>query len=375
MSAAPTCRYAGRDFTEDEIALIRDLIAEDPKLTRAHLSRTFCRRVGWVKPDGGLRDMMARCALLAMHRDGLIVLPPPRRPRHAPRPVVFGPESEPPLPPPPATIEAVRPLSLLPVLDRTSHNALLWKQFIARYHYLGYKPMAGAQMRYTVVDRHGAPLAMIGMAAAAWKTAPRDHAIGWSPQTRARNLHLVVNQSRLLLLPWIVIPNLGSHILSMLRRQLPGDWTQRYNVEPVLMETFVETPRFAGTIYKAANWTCIGTTSGRGRYDTKHECALTKKTSGCSRSAETGSADSTNDRNHHLLNERLRITDGPDGGVGSATRCAAIDSGQLYGRAAGLVVECAGFSSGGEGQGGKMVAVGKRTPVPLMTIDGRQVST
>ena len=89
--------------------------------------------------------------------------------------------------------------------------------------------------RYTGVDRHGAPLAMIGMAAAAWKTAPRDHAIGWSPETRARNLHLVVNQSRLLLLPWIVIPNLGSHILSMLRRQLPGDWTQRYNVEPVLI--------------------------------------------------------------------------------------------------------------------------------------------
>ena len=113
MSAAPTCRYAGRDFTEDEIALIRDLIAEDPKLTRAHLSRAFCRRVGWVKPDGGLRDMMARCAPLAMHRDGLIVLPPPQRPRHAPRPVVFGPESEPPLPPPPATIEAVRPLSLV----------------------------------------------------------------------------------------------------------------------------------------------------------------------------------------------------------------------------------------------------------------------
>ena len=90
VSAAPTCRYAGRDFTEDEIALIRDLIAEDPKLTRAHLSRAFCRRVGWVKPDGGLRDMMARCGLLAMHRDGLIVLPPPRRPRHAPRPSSSG---------------------------------------------------------------------------------------------------------------------------------------------------------------------------------------------------------------------------------------------------------------------------------------------
>ncbi len=137
MSAAPTCRYAGRDFTEDEIVLIRDLIAGDPKLTRAHLSRAFCRQVGWVKPDGGLRDMMARCALLAMHRDGLIVLPPPRHPRRTPGPVVFGPESEPPPSPPPATLEAVRPLSLVPVLDRTSHDALLWKQFIARYHYLG----------------------------------------------------------------------------------------------------------------------------------------------------------------------------------------------------------------------------------------------
>ena len=118
-------------------------------------------------------------------------------------------------------------------------------------------------MRYTVLDRHATPLAMIAMGAAAWKIAPRDHAIGWSPETRARNLYLVVNQSRLLLLPWIVIPNLGSHILSLLRRQLPGDWTRRYNVEPVLMETFVETPRFAGTVYKAANWTHIGTTRGR----------------------------------------------------------------------------------------------------------------
>ena len=214
MSAPPTRRYAGRDFTEGEIALIRDLIAADPKLTRSRLSQAFCRRVGWVKPDGALRDMMARCALLAMHRDGLIVLPPPRQPRNAPAPIVFGPESEPPTVPPPATLEAVRALSLVPVLDRTSHDARLWKQVIARYHYLGYTPLAGAQMRYTVLDRHATPLAMIAMGAAAWKIAPRDHAIGWSPETRARNLYLVVNQSRLLLLPWIVIPNLGSHILS-----------------------------------------------------------------------------------------------------------------------------------------------------------------
>ena len=111
--------------------------------------------------------------------------------------------------PPPATLEAVRPLSLVPVLDRTSHDARLWKQVIARYHYLGYTPLAGAQMRYTVLDRHATPLAMIAMGAAAWKIAPRDHAIGWSPETRARNLHLVVNQSACFYCPGSSSPTWG----------------------------------------------------------------------------------------------------------------------------------------------------------------------
>jgi len=122
-------------------------------------------------------------------------------------------------------------------------------------------------MRCAVHDRHGAPLAMLGFSTAARKLAPRDSFIGWAPQLQEKNLPLVIDNPRFLILPWITIPNLGSHILSLVRRQLPDDWTQRYNVTPVLIETFVEIPRFTGALYKASGWTHVGTTQGRGRYD------------------------------------------------------------------------------------------------------------
>ena len=142
-----------------------------------------------------------------------------------------------------------------------------WNEFVARYHYLGYKTLVGAQMRYAVHDRHGAPLAMLGFSTAARKLAPRDSFIGWTPQLREKNLPFVIDNPRFLILPWVTIPNLGSHILSLVRRQLPDDWTERYNTTPVLIETFVETPRFTGALYKASGWTLVGTTKGRGRYD------------------------------------------------------------------------------------------------------------
>ena len=150
-----------------------------------------------------------------------------------------------------------------------SREGKLWNEFVARYHYLGYKTLVGAQMRYAVHDRDGRPIAMLGFSTAARKLAPRDRFIGWTPELREKNLPLVIDNPRFLILPWIVIPNLGSHILSLVRRQLPGDWTERYNVTPVLIETFVETPRFTGALYKASGWTHVGTTQGRGRYD-KH---------------------------------------------------------------------------------------------------------
>ena len=123
------------------------------------------------------------------------------------------------------------------------------------------------RLRYAVHDRDGAPLAMLGFSTAARKLAPRDRFIGWTPQKREKNLPLVIDNPRFLILPWITIPNLGSHILSLVRRQLPEDWTERYNTTPVLIETFVETPRFTGALYKASGWIHVGTTQGRERYD------------------------------------------------------------------------------------------------------------
>ena len=266
------CRYHGRDFTEGEMALLRRLIAGPPALNRHALSKEFCRRIVWYKPDGGLKDMMARVTMLAMHGDGLIALPPPMWKQNRPRPIVFGQDTEPPLLPPPATLDEVRPLEIRTVAGGTREGRL-WNEFVARHHYLGYKTLVGAQMRYAVHDRGGLPLAMLGFSTAAWALAPRDRFIGWTPELRSRNLPLVIDNPRFLILPWIRIPNLGSHILALVRRRLPADWTRRYNTTPVLVETFVEVPRFTGGVYRASGWMRVGTTKGRGRYDTANQYA------------------------------------------------------------------------------------------------------
>ena len=252
MTGTIECRYYGRDFTADEMALLRALIAADPQPTRAALSREFCRRIGWFKPDGGLKDMMAKVTMLATHRDGLIELPAP------------------------TALDEVRPLDFR-IVVRGTREGRLWNEFVARHHYLGYKTLVGAQMRYAVHDRNGWPIAMLGFSTAAWKLAPRDNFIGWTPQKREKNLPLVVDNPRFLILPWITIPNLGSHILAIVRRRLPQDWTERYSTTPVLIETFVQTPRYTGAVYKASGWIPVGTTQGRGRYDRYTKRAQPKK--------------------------------------------------------------------------------------------------
>ena len=298
MTDTIECRYHGRDFTVDEMALLRELIAGPPALNRNALSKEFCRRIGWFKADGGLKDMMARVVMLAMHRDGRIELPPPKWPRPARRPTTFGPDTEPPLLPPPATLEAVRPLSLRPVVGY-NREGKLWNEYVARYHYLGYKTLVGAQMRYTVHACDGTPLAMLGFSTAAWMLAPRDNFIGWSRRVREKNLPLVVDNPRFLILPWIHIPNLGSHILAIVRRQLPVDWTARYNATPVLIETFVETPRY--TAPSTGHPAGSGSAPPRGAGATTRTTATTsrKRTSGCGPCARTGNASSTG-RNYQL---------------------------------------------------------------------------
>ena len=163
-----------------------------------------------------------------------------------------------------------------PVVGHTREGQLR-NAFVARCHYLGYTTLVGAQMRCAVHAHDGTPLAMLGFSSAAWTLAPRDRFIGWSPQTRQKNLPLVVDNPRFLILPWIHIPNLGSHILALVRRQLPVDWTARCNTTPVLIETFVETPRHTGAVCRASGWNHVGTAQGRGRYDTNNRCDKPKK--------------------------------------------------------------------------------------------------
>ena len=151
-------------------------------------------------------------------------------------------------------------------LEQVKHKApsRLWNEYIHRYHYLGHKLLPGAQLRYFVYTNNQL-IALLGFGAAAWQTAPRDHYIGWSHEQRQNNLHLIVNNARFLILPWIRSHNLASKIVSMVARALPDHWQAQYGYRPVLLETFVEKPRFKGTCYKAANWVLLGQTKGRGK--------------------------------------------------------------------------------------------------------------
>ena len=253
-------RYCGRDFSEKELTQIRQLIADHPAGSRAQLSRMTCQTLQWFKADGGLKEMSARVAMLRMQDDGLITLPPPLCAR--PDPTVHLTDCT----APGALIEqpagALRPLTLQRVQCKA--DSRLWNEYIERYHYLGHKPLPGAQLRYFIhADKQ--PIALLGYGAAAWQTAPRDRYIGWSHELRQKNLHLIVNNARFLILPWVQSRNLASMILAMAARQLPDDWQGQYRYRPVLLETFVEKPRFEGTCYKAANWRYLGQTKGRGK--------------------------------------------------------------------------------------------------------------
>lgn len=254
-------RYCGRDFTDRELEKIRALIAEDASRTRAELSRLTCQALAWFKADGGLKAMSCRVAMLRMAEAGLITLPPPRRKPPPPQRIRFTSQSDP-QPAITRAVHALPPLQLWRVVDRD--HSRLWNEFIHRYHYLGHKPLPGAQLRYFVtVDQQ--IVAALGFGAAAWQIAPRDHFIGWSHQQRQSHLPWVVNNARFLIMPWVQSKNLASKILAMTARRLPDDWERQYRIRPVLLETFVDTERFTGTCYKAANWTYVGKTKGRGK--------------------------------------------------------------------------------------------------------------
>ena len=274
MKSTSTLSYCGRNFTPEELETICRIIAEDPQRTRAHISRLVCKAIGWYKPDGGLKDMSCRVALLRMHKDGLLSLPPPRHRQEKCRPRIQITALTNPKTPIATPVEALPDLELEVVSGR--QKSVLFREYIHRYHYLGYTPLPGAQLRYLAVS-NGQILALFGFGAAAWKTLPRDNFIGWNHDQRQKRLHLIVNNARFLILPWVNSKNLASKLLAMVAKRIPQDWSSIYGYKPALLETFVESHRFQGTCYKAANWIYVGQTKGRGKLDIHNSASLPKK--------------------------------------------------------------------------------------------------
>lgn len=241
-------------------------LKRSPAPNRAEMARRLCARLGWYNPSGQPQLMSARVGLLNLHRRGLLELPPPLKSngngRRQPSLTSAGD------PQPPITVGAgqLAPLSFEHVEGRTAASRL-WNELIQRYHYLGYAPMSGAQLRYFVRGADGRKLALLGFGAAAWKLAGRDRFIGWDTSQREARLCHVVNNSRFLVLPWVRSPNLASMILGLCARRVREDFEHRHGVRPLLMETFIESERFTGSCYRAANWLRVGVTCGRGRND------------------------------------------------------------------------------------------------------------
>jgi len=270
MRAELPRRYCGREFSAADLAQIRELLQIQPALGRVALSRRVCQDLGWLNGLGQPKEMSCRVALLRMEKDGLIQCPEPLgHHRRGQRRLELSAASDPRAP----VLEwaqALRPLVFQGVRGRGRKDSQLWNQLIQRYHYLGYCPLSGAQMRYLVWSGDGRLLAALGFGASAWQVKARDQYIGWNDRQRRAGLHRIVNNARFLILPWVKSSGLASRILSAMAKPLLSDWSLHYGYEPVLLESFVEIPRFTGISYQAANWIRLGQTQGRGKLEQQH---------------------------------------------------------------------------------------------------------
>lgn len=270
----PLYQIRGRVINQNDLAGIRRIIADHWQQGRTAISRILCQKWQWRQDNGQLKDMACRALLLALEAKGEISLPPRqiesfRYPRRADRRNYLVDTSE-----LAGTVSEFGPLTLRMV--RRTQDEGLWDYLVDRHHYLGTPWIVGSYLKYLAYldDR---PVACLGWGSAAWKVAARDRMIGWDHHARQANLHMVVNNVRFLILPWIKIRHLASKLLALNIRALPGDWLDFYHQRICLLETFVDTSRFAGTCYKAANWIHAGNTTGRGKYDRDNRCAETVK--------------------------------------------------------------------------------------------------
>jgi hypothetical protein len=255
----------GRTITIDDIDHIRCLIKDHPDWHRTRISKQLCGDWDWVNENGALKDMAARTLLRKLDAQGLISLPAPVRSannnyRHQGKVNIDLDQT-----PIGDRLSELRPLRIVPVTDQQQAN--LFRGMLQAHHYLGYTGPVGENIKYLVFDRHERLLAALLFGAAAWQVACRDQWIGWSQAARREGLSRVANNMRFLILPWVQVPHLASHLLAQVSRRLGADWQHKYGHPIVLLETFVETDRFRGTCYRAANWIPVGDTTGRSRND------------------------------------------------------------------------------------------------------------
>lgn len=264
----PVLRYRGRQVTRDDVALIRELIATRRPASRRALSLALCEAWGWKQANGNPRDMVCRGLLLALQRAGHIELPPPRwlpsrQPvRHRIAPLAAIDQT-----PVRGLLAELGPLDLRQV--RRSSEESLFNGLIQAHHYLGYTRPVGEHLKY-VVYAGERPLACFAWSSAPRHLGPRDRYLGWSSAVRRQSIHFIAYNSRYLILPWVRVPHLASHLLGRMARMLPGEWERMYDHPVWFAETFVDPERFRGTCYRAANWVYLGQTTGRGKNDQTH---------------------------------------------------------------------------------------------------------
>jgi hypothetical protein len=255
----------GKKITHKDIELVRKMMDAHPSWNRTHLSRELCILWNWYATNGQLKDMACRSFLLKLEKRGYITLPLRQRTSIGNRkklPIPYVPHKR-------AAI-ACKLNNLAPVrieLVKDKEHLWLFKCLLSQYHYLGFSGTVGENMKYMVFDKENNPLSCLLFGSAAWKTLPRDEFIGWNGDRKRANLKFLTNNMRFLILPWVRVPHLASHILGRVARRISSDWIKKYNHPIYMLETFVEKERFHGTCYRAANWIYVGQTKGRSRND------------------------------------------------------------------------------------------------------------
>lgn len=261
----------GKNFSSQLITQIKTTIAAQPDISRQKLARQVCQWTDWRSPNGTLKEMSCRVALLKLHRQGLIELPEAKsHPNLMKTSATSDVESFPEPPPIECFLAELGPVSLVRIKPGDRAQSRRWNVMMQKYHYLGSGPLCGAQIRYFIESEPFGILGGLAFSAAAWRVSVRDAWIGWDDITRQQRFNQIVNNSRFLIVPQVEVNNLASHVLALAIKQLLTDWHIQYAIQPLLLETFVKKDRFQGPCYRAANWIHVGQTKGRGRQDSNN---------------------------------------------------------------------------------------------------------